>query len=206
MAEVVIIGAGIAGLSAALLLGRQGQRVILCERDPAPVPETIEEMWSDWPRPGVPQARLGHSFTPLFHRLLRERAPDVLARLWAAGSLRWDVAAQRRLPADADLVGILCRRPVLEGLLRQVVAAEPTVELRTGCAVVGLLAEPSALAGVPRVVGVRTRDHSTIAAQSVILAGGRHVPVAAWLRAIGAVEPSESSEGSGQLWYCRYFR
>jgi 2-polyprenyl-6-methoxyphenol hydroxylase-like FAD-dependent oxidoreductase len=100
----------------------------------------------------------------------------------------------------------MCRRHVLEGLLRQVVTAEPTVELRVGCAVTGLLAEPSALAGVPRVVGVRTRDHTTITAQSVILAGGRHVPVAAWLRAIGAAEPEEISEGCGQLWYTRYFR
>src|SRR4249919_617641 len=60
LGRVVIVGGGVGGLSVALLLGRQGRDVLLCERDPAPVPAGTEEMWSDWPRPGVPQSRLGH--------------------------------------------------------------------------------------------------------------------------------------------------
>ncbi|HVI36983.1 MAG TPA: FAD-dependent oxidoreductase, partial [Gaiellales bacterium] len=64
MAEIVIVGAGIGGLSAALLLSRDGHRVVVCERDPAPVPDTNEEVWSDWSRPGIPQSRLGHAFLP----------------------------------------------------------------------------------------------------------------------------------------------
>lgn len=47
MAEIVIVGGGIGGLSAALLLGRDGHQVVVCERDLAPVPETNEAVWSD---------------------------------------------------------------------------------------------------------------------------------------------------------------
>ena len=84
--DVAIVGGGIGGLASALLLGRQGCRVVLCERDPAPVPPTPEEMWSGWQRAGIPQWRLGHTFLPGFRVLLAERAPDVLERLRAAGA------------------------------------------------------------------------------------------------------------------------
>ena len=86
MAEVVIVGAGIGGLATALLLGREGRSVVVCERDPAPVPPSTEEMWSDWRRPGIPQARLGHCFLSGFRMLLGQRAPDVLEHLYAAGA------------------------------------------------------------------------------------------------------------------------
>ena len=210
MSTIVIVGAGIAGLGIALALGRQGQQVILCERDAAPVPAQPEEMWSGWARPGVVQARLGHAFMPRFAQLLRDHAPDVLQRLWDAGALPWDCAAgmpgQERLPEDADLTGILCRRPVLDGLLRQAVDAEPTVEVRSGCTVAGLIAVPSPLTGIPRVVGIRTRDGGEIRGDTVVLAGGRVLPVRSWLTAIGAQAPEEVTEGTGFLWYGRCFR
>jgi hypothetical protein len=113
---------------------------------------------------------------------------------------------EERLPEDADLTGLLCRRIVFEGLLRQAVAAEPTVDLRAGCPVAGLLAEPSPLDGVPRVVGVRTRDHAEVGAETVILAGGRLQPVPDWLTAIGVRMPAEEAEGTGRVTYTRHFR
>src|SRR3954452_23063620 len=111
MSEIVIVGAGIAGLGAALLLGRHGRRVIICERDAAPVPDSTEAMWSSWPRPGTPQAPLGHGFNGSFRKLLLERAPDIMERLLAAGVPLKDFAAgmpgDERLPEDADFVGFL---------------------------------------------------------------------------------------------------
>src|SRR5205814_980833 len=62
VARIVIVGAGIGGLVSALMLGRQGHSVIVCERDAAAVPSDPDSMWSDWPRPGTPHARLGHTF------------------------------------------------------------------------------------------------------------------------------------------------
>ena len=210
MAEIVIVGAGIAGLGAALALGRQGRHVIVCEHDGAPVPASAEEMWSAWPRPGTPQAPIGHGFMPGFRILLHERAPDVLRRLWEAGAQPLDFSAgmpgDARRPEDAELTGIMCRRAVLEGILRQAVEAEPTVDLRAGCQVAGLLAEPSSLDGVPHVVGVRTRANGRVAAMRVVVAGGRRLPLRRWLEEIGAQPPAEEAEGCGFQWYTRYFR
>lgn len=111
MAEVVIVGAGIGGLATALLLGREGRDVVVCERDPAPVPSLTEEMWSGWQRPGIPQAPLGHTFLPGFRVLLGERAPDVLERLYAAGAplvdFAKDMPGDERRPEDAELTGIM---------------------------------------------------------------------------------------------------
>jgi 2-polyprenyl-6-methoxyphenol hydroxylase-like FAD-dependent oxidoreductase len=210
VADVVIVGAGIGGLATALLLGREGRTVVVCEHDPAAVPSPTEAMWSDWPRPGIPQARLGHCFLSGFRVLLGKRAPDVLERLYAAGAPLVDFAAEMpgdvRLPEDGEMTAIMCRRPVLEGILRQAVQAEPTVQLRCGCDVVGLVAEPSLLHGVPNVVGVRTREEGSIAARTVVIAGGRRVPVKRWFQEIGASAPVEESEGCGFVCYTRFFR
>ena len=176
---------------------------------PRPVPASTEQMWSGWKRPGIPQAPLGHTFLPGFRMLLTERAPDVVERLYAAGAPLLDYAqdmpGDERRPEDAELRAIMCRRAVLEGILRQTVAAEPTVGIRTGCDVVGLVAEPSPMPGVPRVVGVRTRDRA-IAADTVVVAGGRLVPVPRWLEAIGAHAPEEFTEGCGFVTFTRFFR
>ena len=69
MGRTVIVGAGIAGLATALVLGRNGREVLVLERDPAPVPAADDALW-DWPRPGTPHARLGHVFFPGFRSLL----------------------------------------------------------------------------------------------------------------------------------------
>jgi 2-polyprenyl-6-methoxyphenol hydroxylase-like FAD-dependent oxidoreductase len=208
--EVVIVGAGIGGLATALLLGREGRAVVICERDPTAVPASTEEMWSDWGRPGIPQARLGHCFLSGFRVLLGQRAPDVLERLYEAGAPLVDFAAdmpgEERRPEDEELTAIMCRRPILEGILRQAVEAEPTVQLQAGCDVVGLLAEPSLISGVPKVVGVCTREGTSIVGRTVVIAGGRRVPLQRWFREIGARAPAEESEGCGMLCFTRFFR
>jgi 2-polyprenyl-6-methoxyphenol hydroxylase-like FAD-dependent oxidoreductase len=210
MSEVVIVGAGIGGLATALLLGREGRDVVVCERDAAPVPTAPEEMWSGWHRPGIPQAPLGHTFLPGFRALLARRAPDVLERVCAAGAplvdLAGDMPGGERRPEDAELKAIMCRRAVLEGILRQTVAAEPTVQIRAGCDVTGLAATSSPMRGVPRVVGVHVRGAGTIAGDTVVVAGGRLVPVPRWLGAIGVQAPAERAEGCGFVTFTRFFR
>ena len=59
--QIVVVGAGVAGLGTSLMLSKAGHSVTLLERDPAP-PEDPEEAWSSWERKGVPQARLAHVF------------------------------------------------------------------------------------------------------------------------------------------------
>jgi 2-polyprenyl-6-methoxyphenol hydroxylase-like FAD-dependent oxidoreductase len=205
MGRTVVVGAGVAGLGTALLLGRQGREVLVLERDPASVPAADDELW-EWQRPGTAHARLGHVFFPGFRRLLEERAPDVLQAMWAAGAVPLDFAAELpgdRIPADADFVGIMARRCLVEGVLRRAVEAEDNVTVRAASNVAGLVATPG---DPPTVTGVRTSAGEVIAATTTVFAGGRLAPISRWLAAIGAEEPNEQSTGCGSVTYTRYFR
>jgi flavin-dependent dehydrogenase len=52
VAGVVIVGAGIGGLATALLLGREGRDVVVCERD---AEEPLEPCRGDWVAPATAQ-------------------------------------------------------------------------------------------------------------------------------------------------------
>jgi 2-polyprenyl-6-methoxyphenol hydroxylase-like FAD-dependent oxidoreductase len=210
MARIVVVGGGIGGLTAALLLGRGGHDVTVCERDPAPVPVDAEEVWKGWHRPGTPQARLGHSFLAGFRRQMRERLPDVFDAVLAAGAPQldmtmWMADGAQGVPEDAELFIVRARRPVVEAVLRRAAEAEPTVQVHAGCRVQGLLADPPRPPDVPRVTGVATSS-GAITADVVVVSGGRSVPVARWFEAIGATAPKEQAESCGSACYTRYFR
>jgi 2-polyprenyl-6-methoxyphenol hydroxylase-like FAD-dependent oxidoreductase len=205
----VIVGAGIGGLAAALLLARDGHDVTVYERDPAPVPSDPEEMWSSWRRPGTPQARLGHTFLAGTRALLAARLPDVLGAVLEAGAQPWDLVDEvpgGAQPEDSELTSIMVRRPVFEGVLRRICERESSVLIHRGVAVTGLVAEPDATSAVPRVVGVRLRDRPGDAADVVVVAGGRSLPIGRWLSEIGCDAPWAESEACGFNCYTRYFR
>lgn len=210
MARIVVVGGGIGGLSLALLLGREGHQVTVCERDPAAVPLSVEEAWTGWRRPGTPQARLGHAFLAGFRRELRRRLPDVLDAVLASGApeldmTMWMADGPQQMPEDAELFMVRARRPVVEAVLRRATEAEPSVQVRSGCHVHGLLADPPRPRDVPRVAGVATSS-GAISADVVVVSGGRSVPVARWFEAIGATAPREQAESCGSACYTRYFR
>jgi 2-polyprenyl-6-methoxyphenol hydroxylase-like FAD-dependent oxidoreductase len=207
VASVVVVGAGIAGLTSALFLARDGHDVVVCERDPAPPASGTEALWSEWPRPNVPHGRLGHGFLPGFCAELGRRAPDVVDQIMRSRVPMVDVMASApegpREAGDGDMLIAMCRRPVLEGIIRRVVDREPGVTVRSECVVARLVA----LQGSPPAVrGVHLVDGGVIGADVVVIAGGRRLPLAKWYEAIGANAPSEASEGCGQLWYTRYNR
>ena len=212
MARIVVVGAGVAGLGAALALGRAGHEVTVVERDATPLPEDPDSaFW--WDRRGAPQVRHSHAFLARLHNVLRDRHPDVLAALLEAGAteLRFaegmpDTIEDRSArPGDEDLVALACRRTTFEWVLRKASLASPGVSLLDGVVVDGLIATDDPT-GLRRATGVHLADGRTVDGDLVVLAGGRRGDVPAWFAAIGAAEVEEDDEDTGIVYWSRFYR
>jgi 2-polyprenyl-6-methoxyphenol hydroxylase-like FAD-dependent oxidoreductase len=213
MARIVIVGAGIVGLGAALLLGRDGHEVTVLERDAEPPPAGADEIWDAWPRKGVNQFRLPHFFLARYRDLLDAELPEVKGALVGAGALcvnpLLDAPEALRGPARAEdgaFETVSGRRCVLEAAIASVAGQAPHLELRRGTAVAGLVSGPSAHDGVPHVAGVRLGTGEEIAADLVVDMTGRRSPLPQWLEAIGARPPHDELDDSGFVYYGRHFR
>lgn len=213
MARVAVIGAGVAGLGAALTLGRRGHEVLVLERDATPLPADPDAAF-DWDRRGAPQVRHSHAFLARLRNLLRDRHPDVLDALLAAGAteLRFTdnlpLTIEDRSPmvGDDDLVALACRRTTFEWVLRQIALAQPHVSLRDGVAVDGLVAGLGADGSARCVTGVRLAGGEVIDADLVLAANGRRSPVPSWLEAAGSRPVPEVEEDTGIVYYSRFRR
>ncbi len=86
MARIVILGGGLCGLSAGLMLARDGHAVSVLERDAAPVPDSPERAWADWRRAGVPHFKQPHGLQPRARSVLDRELPDVVAACLDAGA------------------------------------------------------------------------------------------------------------------------
>ena len=212
MAKVVVVGAGVAGLGAALSLGRAGHEVTVLERDATPLPADPDAaFW--WDRRGAPQVRHSHAFLARLRNLLRDRHPDVLEQLLDAGAteLRFvedmpaTITDRSPRPGDEDLVALACRRTTFEWVLRKAALASPGVALLDGVVVDGLAAtdDPS---GLRRATGVHLADGRTIDGDLVVLAGGRRGDVPAWFAAMGAATVAEEDEDTGIVYWSRFYR
>lgn len=197
--HVIVAGGGLGGLAAALLLARQGHRVTLIERDTDAPRGNPDEIFAGWARPGVPQARHPHNFLARSVRVLRDQAPDVLESLMSRGVLRIPVDLGDG-PGDA----LLCaRRPVYEAVVRQALAAEPAVSMRTGTTVADLVVRPGK---VPIVEGVVTGVGDTIRAGLVVDAAGRRSPLSAMLQAHRARPAPSRKQDCALMYISRYYR
>lgn len=206
-AHVVVVGAGIGGLGAALVLSRTGLRVTVIERDDTPLPESVEAAF-DWDRRGAPQVRHSHGFAARLHQVLQSRFPDVLEDLRDAGAVEHDLAAM--LPADLggdvdDLKVIAARRTTYEWVLRRVTLRSPLVVLRVGVAVEALLAEPGDTGLPSRVTGVQLDDGSEIRADAVVASTGRRSDLTRWLGPHGVTIPEVVAE-TGITYLTRFYR
>lgn len=147
--RVIVVGAGIGGLSSALAPGRAGHRVILLERDPLPTTGDAEEAFTA-DRRGAQQVHQTHGFLARLVVEMRRHFPDVLDALRGVGCVT--VPAGNNLgdpqPGDEDLAVLIVRRTTLEWLLREAVLAEPGIEVRTAIGVNGILQLTDDLVGV----------------------------------------------------------
>lgn len=131
--RAIVIGSGIAGLSAAAALLDQFSSVLVLERDRT-------EAYG-YPRPGVPQGRQPHLLLCGGAEALRMLFPDIETDFAAHGAVFFSPSVNMRheFPGMATLPkrefgfrSISLPRPTLENVLRAWLARHPRVNLRNG--------------------------------------------------------------------------
>ncbi len=212
--HVLVIGGGISGLAAALVLRLRGARVTVLEPDAVDNSVDPDTAFSTWGRGGAPQVRHSHVFLGRLRNLLRDHYPIVLEKLLSAGARELRGTHRPPLPlsglaaepGDEDLVALGCRRVTFEWVLRRHVLDLGAVEVIGGAKVVALLA---ARTNAPAVAGVRYRagdKETAVYAHIVVDASGRRSEAPAWLEQIGARPVQEKSSSSGIIYYTRFYR
>ena len=212
MPKIIVLGAGVSGLAAGLLLRRDGHDVTVLERDEGPVPASTQDAWERWGREGVAQFRQAHYLTARGHEVLSAELPDVCAALEAAGASRFEplrpMATDRATAHHGPATSGLSRwRPAARRWSRswrRSARDEPGLEIRRGTPVRGLAMR--SYDGVPHVTGVRLESGDELAADLVVDAMGRGSRLPRWLAAAGVAPMHEEAEDSGFLYYGRHFR
>ncbi|MGZ4304028.1 MAG: FAD-dependent oxidoreductase [Solirubrobacteraceae bacterium] len=212
VARIIVLGGGVCGLAAGLLLRRDGHEVTVLERDREAVPASVDDAWERWPRDGVTQFRQTHYLTSRGREVLDLVLPDVRIGLVAAGGMTMDPlqmmppAITDRAPREGDerFVTVNARRSTVEQVLAGTAELESGLQIRRGVTVTGLVTR--AHNGVPHVTGVRTDGGAELTADLVVDAMGRRSQLPRWLQADGAGPIHEEAEDSGFIYYSRYFR
>jgi 2-polyprenyl-6-methoxyphenol hydroxylase-like FAD-dependent oxidoreductase len=190
--RVVVVGASLAGLFAAVAAAGAGRRVSVLERDTLPD--------NPVPRRGVPQ---GHQPHVLLYRGLvaaEELLPGLRSDLIAAGAVPFDTGDLPWLgehgwlrAGRAQFEVVSATRPLVEHVVRERVRGTAGVTLSAGVGV-----ERVARGGGTWVVD--TSDGTRHAADLVIDASGRNTRLPAWLDELG-VGPVPTTQVDARLGY-----
>jgi flavin-dependent dehydrogenase len=182
--DVAIVGASVAGCTAARLFALRGARVALIEARPAI--DAYKTVCTHF---------IQSSATPTIEKL--GLAPLLETRgavhnsvdLWTQDS-GW-IVADDRAP-----YGYSVTRRTLDPILRELAAETPGVELLAGWTAVGLLGD-----GQPAGVEIEDRrhEHRELKARLVVAADGRDSKLARWARMPGRVKPH------GRFFYWGYW-
>jgi 2-polyprenyl-6-methoxyphenol hydroxylase-like FAD-dependent oxidoreductase len=212
MSRIIVLGAGIVGLSTAMLLSRQGHAVTVFEHDPTALPSSPEVAWKAWERRGVAQFRQPHYLHSAARQIFDRHLPEVKQALLEAGCIAFDplslmppsIADRSAHAGDERFITLTGRRPTFEYAFAQ--AAGELVQVERGVSIAGLLTGASAADGIPHVNGVRTSTGNEVYADLVVDATGRRSKLPEWLEAIGARPAYEEAEESSFFYYSRFFR
>jgi 2-polyprenyl-6-methoxyphenol hydroxylase-like FAD-dependent oxidoreductase len=163
--DVAVVGASLAGCTAALLLGRAGARVALVERREDP--QAFKRICGHYIQPSAVATleRIG-----LLDPILAAGGVRSALRLWTP----WGVID----PVDPAVVpkGVNIRRELLDPLVRELAAAQDGVELLLGETVIGLERDGEGFCGVQ--LRDRRGGGRSVRARLVVAADGRTSPVA----------------------------
>ncbi|MCX4908983.1 NAD(P)/FAD-dependent oxidoreductase [Streptomyces sp. NBC_00878] len=207
--KIVVIGAGVVGLTTALLLAQDRHQVVVVDRDTAAPADA-----NAWERPGVTQFRHPHIMMPRACQLLATELPPVLEELMARGGRTHNMIAGAwrlpavggRLPGDERFDTIAVRRPVIEAALTAVALRHPYLTIHRDTPVTELLTGTDRILGRPHITGVLTRYDKVLDADLFVDAAGRNSPVSKMLTDVGAPRPVEDHADTGFRLYTRYFR
>jgi len=194
--QAVVVGAGIAGLSAARVLADFFQSVIVLERDAKPSEAAA--------RPGVPQGRHPHLLLGGGLEALSGLFPGLSTDLRRAGAIavapgrdiRTEIPGLGGLPKrDFDISSFAMTRPLLELVLFRRTEAVPNIEIRHRSKAVEILTSP----GAARATGVRARTEGgrieKLDADLVVDASSQGALTRACLEASGRPPPRQTSVG-----------
>jgi 2-polyprenyl-6-methoxyphenol hydroxylase-like FAD-dependent oxidoreductase len=213
MGSILVCGAGMVGLSAAMMLARDGHQVTVLEADPDLVPATPTAAWESWQRKGVTQFRQPHNLFPRFRQVCDEELPGLCDRLLAAGCVPADPLAvlpppitdREPRPGDTAFRMVTGRRPVAESVFAAAAQEQQGVVVRRDVRICELVPGPAAIRGVPHVAGVRTSAGKELHADLVVDAMGRRSRSAGMLASLGGRPPRTDVADSGFAYYTRYF-
>lgn len=215
MEKILVAGAGIAGLGAALALSGGAREVIFLDRDPPPPDTSPEEAFTQWERRGATQLRHSHAFLGRLTSLIRDRYPDLMKELLAEGTRLFGFAEglpptlENKYTAekgDEDLTLLFSRRTTLELVIRRYAAKLPGVRFVTDAGVRGLITRREG--GKLIVEGLKVERNGAVEemrADVVIDATGRNTVFPEWMRAEGVAVREESSP-CGILYFTRHYR
>ena len=191
----VVIGSGIAGLTAARVLANHVGRVIVVERDHRPDDAGA--------RPGVPQAHHPHNLQPQGQQILEQLYPGVTRELADAHAIQLDgpgdvafhyEGAWRTPRSGGRHATISCSRRLLEETISLRTFANRRIEIMHGYEVAGLYQQTEGR----RVGGVHLQPRrGTIGveldldANLVVDASGRRSRAPQWLAGLGYRPPEE---------------
>jgi 2-polyprenyl-6-methoxyphenol hydroxylase-like FAD-dependent oxidoreductase len=213
--SVLVAGAGIAGLGAALALGGGTRKVTILDRDPPPPDLSPDEAFAKWERKGATQLRHSHAFLGRLTALIRDKYPELMRELLAEGTRLFGFAEalpptleKDYVPAkgDEDMMLLFSRRSTLELVMRRYAARIPGVSFVTDAGVRGLIARREN--GLLIVEGLKVERDGAIEdmrADIVVDATGRNTMFPQWLRNEG-LEIREESSPCGILYYTRHYR
>ncbi len=213
--HILVAGSGIAGLGAALAFGGGTRRITILDRDPPPPAGSADEAFYSWERKGATQLRHSHAFIGRLTTLIRERYPDLMAELLAAGTRLFgfedgltplQAKDYKPRPEDQESKLLFSRRTTLELVMRRYAARQPGVTFITDAGVRGLIARKEN--GKVVVEGLQVERGGVVEemrADVIVDATGRNTSFPEWLRAEG-VEVREESKPCGILYYTRHYK